>query len=278
MLKVMTLNVWNLMGPYERRLSRISEWIERLDPDVVGFQEVVRAADHDQLAELVDGKGFHLAYGATAETDGRQFGNGVASRWPIINSDVVPLPAGERDEGRCAVCATINAPFGELLFTATHLNWKLHDGSSREKQVLALSEAVLSRRPRGGFPPVVVGDFNAEPDSAEIRFMRGLQTLEGRSTMFYDAWIVAGSDPSSGGATWSNRNDYAAIALEPERRIDYIFAGYPVRMTSDHGVGKITSCRVVANDEVDGTWPSDHFGLYAELATEPIGRPSWAMG
>ena len=26
----------------------------------------------------------------------------------------------------------------------------------------------------------------------------------------------------------------------------------------------------VCDDEVDGVWPSDHFGVYAELRTEPI--------
>jgi hypothetical protein len=36
------------------------------------------------------------------------------------------------------------------------------------------------------------------------------------------------------------------------------------------GVGQIVSCRVVCNDERDGAWPTDHFGVYAELRTDPI--------
>ena len=71
--------------------------------------------------------------------------------------------------------------------------------------------------------------------------MTGLQSLEGRSTYFYDAWTIAGAGGS--GFTWNNRNQYAAIALEPDRRIDYIFVGYPIRLGEEFGIGRIeNSC------------------------------------
>jgi len=273
-LKVLTLNIWNRSGPWEKRCPRIREWVDRLEPDVIGFQEVYHRDDYSQATEVCDGLDYSLEHASVIEYEGYRFGNAVASRWPVTDSAFIELPTGERSEGRCAINTLIDAPFGALSFTSTHLNWKLHDGRSRELQVQALSDFVLSRRPRGGFPPIVVGDFNAEPASDEIRFMSGFHSLGGRSVMFYDAWRIAGEGP---GTTWSNRNDFASIALEPERRIDYIFAGYPKRMTDDHGVGKIETCRVVCNDEVDGVWPSDHFGVYAEVRTEPLGKPRWTM-
>jgi endonuclease/exonuclease/phosphatase family metal-dependent hydrolase len=120
-----------------------------------------------------------------------------------------------------------------------------------------------------------VGDFNAEPDSDEIRYMRGLHSVEDCEIYFNDAWSVAGdagagAELASGrqGATWCNRNPYARAAFEPDRRLDYIFTGYP----QQDGVGKIEHCRVVCDDERDGVWPSDHFGLYAELRTAPASR------
>ena len=129
--------------------------------------------------------------------------------------------------------------------------------------MIALCDFVLSLRPRGGFPTLLVGDFNAEPEAAEIRYVSGLQSLEGRSVHFRDAWRVAGD--GGPGLTWSNRNPYARAWHEPDRRIDYVFAGYP----QSDGVGRIESCRVVCDDERGGVWPSDHFGVYAELRTEP---------
>lgn len=275
-LRVLTLNLWNRMGPYDLRRARIRDWIGRLDPDVIGFQEVLHGDGFDQVADLVDGFGYNTDYAAATRISDMDFGNAVASRWPISDREAIDLPQHGNDETRCAISVTIDAPFGELSFTCTHLNWKLHDGISRERQALAVADLVLRRRPRGAFPPIVVGDFNAEPDSNEIRFMRGFASLDGRSAVFYDAWSVAGD--GGPGYTWSNRNSFAAIALEPERRIDYIFSGYPIRMTEEHGIGKAEVCRIVCDDEVDGIWPSDHFGLYAEFRTDPLGRPRITMG
>jgi hypothetical protein len=75
---------------------------------------------------------------------------------------------------------------------------------------------------------------------------------------------VAGDGGS--GHTWSNRNSYAVVALEPDRRIDYVFVGLPQRS----GPGQLLSCRVVCNDEKGGVWPTDHWGVYAELRTDRL--------
>ena len=192
------------------------------------------------------------------------FGNAVASRWPIAKSEVQQLPDFGNSETRAALSVTLDAPFGALGFTCSHLNWKFCDGAAREQQVAALCDFALERRPESGFPPILVGDFNAEPESAEIRYVTGLQSHAGRSIAMLDAWYMAGDEGP--GFTWSNRNPYAAAVLEPNRRIDYIFTGWPVR----NGVGQLLNCRVVCDEERDGVWPSDHFGLYAELRTEPI--------
>jgi endonuclease/exonuclease/phosphatase family metal-dependent hydrolase len=126
---------------------------------------------------------------------------------------------------------------------------------------------VLARRRRGGFPPLLIGDFNAEPESAEIRYVTGLQSLRGRSVALLDAWRAAGKGGT--GITWSNANDYARLNFEPDRRIDYVFAGFPRR----DGIGQITDCRVVCNEPKGGVWPSDHFGVYAELRAVPLPVP-----
>lgn len=101
---------------------------------------------------------------------------------------------------------------------------------------------------------------------ARIRFMRGAHAVGDRSVYFNDAWKVAGEHSLGSGFTWCNRNPYAQSAHEPDKRIDYIFSGYPC---SD-GRGILESCRVVCNDEKDGVWPTGHFGVFAELRTEPV--------
>ncbi len=273
-LSVLTLNIWNEDGPWKERAPLIRSWIERLDPDVIGLQEVLQGPGVDQALEVLGERGYALAYGRAidfwnnAEPDGSNpvgFGNAVASRWPIAEQEVAPLPDAGDGERRVAMSVTIDAPVGPISFTSTHLNFRFHHGAVRERQVAALAELVLRRRPRGGFPPILVGDFNAEPDSTEIRYVSGLHALDGRSLYLRDAWTHAGD--GGPGTTWSDRNPYTRPWLEPDRRIDYVFVGPP----QANGVGSIESCRVVCDEAREGVWPSDHFGVYTELRTEPMG-------
>jgi endonuclease/exonuclease/phosphatase family metal-dependent hydrolase len=269
-LSVLSLNLWNDDGPWPARRERVREWIDQLAPDVIGFQEALRTPQRDQVAELLEDRDYQLAYAPAtrfwregSDYSHGDFGNAIASRFPILESEAIALPDAGDGEKRCALSATLEAPFGPLSFSCTHLHWKFRHGEVRERQVQAVCEFVLRRRVRGGFPSILVGDFNAEPESAEIRYVTGLQSLGGRSVAFLDAWGRVGS---GSGITWSNQNPYARCNLEPDRRIDYVFTGFPMR----NGLGQLLACRVVCNDEQDGVWPTDHFGVYAELRSEPL--------
>lgn len=190
--------------------------------------------------------------------EGRWFGNAVLTRGPIDSTKVIPLTAGEQPpEGR----VVLHVKTAGVDVFCTHLNWQFHHGVVREDQVLELVDAVESLSTEGPVPPIVAGDFNAEPTSTEIRFLTGDASLDGRSTYFQDAWRVAGA--RGPGYTWDNRNLYAEKAKEPDRRIDYVFVG----IRHQGGAGRVESCRVVCDRALTGTFASDHFGVLAEIAT-----------
>src|SRR6185436_15329818 len=107
----------------------------------------------------------------------------------------------------------VDSPYGKIPFFCTHLNWKLHEGHVRQLQVKAVAEIVARVAPISGFPPVVVGDFNAEPDAEEIRYMRGLTGLGGKCVYFADSFGIAGEGR---GITFSKRNAFAEPLREPE--------------------------------------------------------------
>ena len=264
-LSVLTLNIWNDDGPWKERAARIRVCIDELDPDLIGFQEVLQGGGSEQLRELLGGR-YQTAY-ARAIPFWRDrevgFGVAVASRWPIREREVAELPDAGDGEQRVALSVTIDAPPGPISMSCTHLNFRFHHGWVRERQVLALRDLVLRRRLRGGFPAILVGDFNAEPESTEIRFVKGLHAIDGKSFYLRDAFGQAGSGE---GITWSARNPYTRPWLEPDRRIDYVFVGGP----RPDGIGGIESCRVVCDQERAGVWPSDHFGVFCTLRTEPL--------
>jgi endonuclease/exonuclease/phosphatase family metal-dependent hydrolase len=187
------------------------------------------------------------------------------SRHPIVEHRVMILPGEESGERRSLCYALVEHPLGRLPVFVTHLNWKLHHGSVRLRQVLAIAEHVKLLAPidDAKLPPVLMGDFNAEPDSDEMRFLRGLATVEGVSVYWGDAWTYAGD--GTPGYTYDRRNRFAALAHEPPRRIDYIFVrgpdrrfrGEPVRTT-------LAFCEPEPTEEGE-VWPSDHFGLVTDV-------------
>ena len=64
-------------------------------------------------------------------------------------------------------------------------------------------------------PPILCGDFNAEPDSDEIRFLCSLTALDGRTTFFQDAWRVAGDGPGHT-QDWRTQPDRGVAQRAPQ--------------------------------------------------------------
>ncbi|HUQ40282.1 MAG TPA: endonuclease/exonuclease/phosphatase family protein [Acidimicrobiales bacterium] len=265
MLRVMTLNIWNLSGPWRERREEIAVWIGRLAPDVVCLQEVVQdaggrdqagwLAEHDRLNEL----GYTSTFARGLDLgEGRWFGNAVLTRHPVDATTSTPLPKCDQDdEGR----VLLHVRTAGVDVFCTHLNWQLDHGYVRRAQILTALDAIEAQAdPASTYPAVFAGDFNAEPQSDEIRFLTGRATLEGRSTIFHDAWDVAGGRGE--GWTWDNRNPFVPASHEPDKRLDYIL----VRPPRPTGAGEIESCRVVCNRALTGTMATDHYGVVAELA------------
>ena len=273
-LRVATLNIWNRSEPWELRLGAIRAGLRVLAPDLVGLQEVLRATDASlgdgQADAIAEGLGYHVAFGASWDVGGVQFGNAVLSRFPIVRSRHFDLPFGAVDEKRCLLFAELDAPFARVPVFVTHLAWRLHHGHVRELQVRAIADivaAVAPTRTWEGFPPILLGDFNAEPESDEIRFLRGQCSLRGKSVYFADAFGIAGD--GSKGATFCRRNPFAAGAREPDRRLDYVFVRGPDKL----GRGDPIDARVCFDQPVDGVFPSDHFGVVANLEVGGASSP-----
>ena len=258
----MTLNIWNLSGPWRERRVEIAEWIRRLAPDIVCLQEIVENTDGQNQARWFadDVGGYTVAYAGRDIGNGLLVGNAVLTRWSVDQQhdrDLTSTPEVEGEVPRLVVHARTNG----LDVFATHLNFPLTDGVVRETQVQELVAFVDDVSDREApMPPIVAGDFNAEPDSTEIRFLSGLASLGGRSVYFQDAWRVAGD--GGPGWTWNNHNPFAAAESEANRRIDYVFAGQARR----GGAGRVESARVVCDRALTGTFASDHFGLITDIA------------
>jgi len=258
-LRVVTWNLWGRGGPWRDRLEGITSTLVGAQPDVVALQEVWAEEDGRNQADLLAAAlGFDRIWASRYAIDGVAVGNAILSRWPIAESEVRPLPAPpELEELRNVIRAAVDGPRGRLAVYTTHLNWRFDQSDVRQEQVRFVARFIAESR-RDGCPPILAGDFNAVPDSDEIRMLTGRMALAVPGLVFHDAWEAAGD--GGAGFTWTNANPWARQDLEPDRRIDYVFAGWPKK----GGAGHVTACRLIG-EAIDGVFPSDHLGVMAEL-------------
>ncbi|PCH81185.1 MAG: endonuclease [Hyphomicrobiales bacterium] len=260
-LRILSWNIWWRYGPFERRQPAIIDTLKNIDADVIALQEVWGDGDSNLAQVIAEELGYHHVFRSNGNTEKFEFGNAILSRWAIETSDFTMLFGHEgSDEKRLALFAKVNGPRGDIPVFATHLNWKFEHSHIRQRQVADLARFIRNHE-FSDFPSVVLGDFNAEPQSEEIRMLKGLTTVPVEGMVFHDAWEVAG-DVGSQGFTWDNTNPYVKAEYEPDRRIDYILVAPPKK---ESGAGQIVECRVVGNHPVDDVWASDHHALLAEV-------------
>jgi endonuclease/exonuclease/phosphatase family metal-dependent hydrolase len=246
-IRVATQNIWQYHENWPARREVLRNGFARLDADLLAFQE----AFGDQPRELV-GDGYEIAHDAAS-------GVAVASRWPIAAAHELEFDS---------LVAEIEAPLGRMVFVNHCPSYQLDNERAREEQAAAVTRLVEELRREHA---ILAGDLNAPPDSASVRFLRGLQSLDGMSVAYRDVW--SSDDP---GHTFTPENptmptgEKGEWLLEPGRRIDYIL----VRCSAHGPTLDIRSCARLFDKPVHDVWASDHFGVTAELATHlPDGRP-----
>jgi endonuclease/exonuclease/phosphatase family metal-dependent hydrolase len=262
----MTWNLWWRFGSWRERQPAILEQLRREEPDLVGLQEVWTDDETNQAAWLAKELGLHYAFGSPSDQQrwrdrvndpSAGYGIAVLSRWPLRDEQVFDLP---QDSSRPLLSVTVDAPHATIPFLTAHLSAMPFGNSARRQAQLEFIARFTATLPVTDHPPVVVGDFNAAPDSDELRRFGGhltAPTVEGQ--VFIDAWRFA--DHHDPGHTWDRANPHVADWVEPSSRIDYIHV-----VARSSSPGHIRSARRAAICPIDGVWPSDHAAVIAELS------------
>jgi endonuclease/exonuclease/phosphatase family metal-dependent hydrolase len=193
-------------------------------------------------------------------------GVSIASRWPISLVEEVDLRVtnGHTTYPLSALLAEVDLPrpVGKVLMVAFPPDHEPDHERERELQVLRVARRVEDLIAGSQTHTILLGDLNAAPDSATMRFLTGRQSLGGLSVCYRDAWErVHGKSP---GPTYSSRNGLqAAATLDwPFEQIDHILVrcGGQGQPTLD-----VTACEIALDQPVSGIWASDHFALVADF-------------
>jgi endonuclease/exonuclease/phosphatase family metal-dependent hydrolase len=275
-LRVVQLNMGSLFEPHwEKRRHEVVAWLERLDPDVVCLQEVWEDAEHPCSAEwLVDqapaGRwdwrfgGFPLPEPLWPDRTLR-FGSAVLTRWPVDHHELIGLPYDvEADDPRFRFQnELLHVRTAGVDVYSTHLSAAPLQAYNRRREVVAIDEAIRATHdPSSTLPPVLCGDFNAEPLSDEIRFLGALTDIDGRWTYYRDAWAATGR--TDAGITADPHTNPACRALNvPPKRIDYVFLGDAFLRPG--GAGRVLRTDIVFDEALTGILASDHYGLLVDV-------------
>ena len=258
-IRVATWNLWCRHGNWEERQPAIFSTLAGLNADIIGLQEV-STREPDQVEQLKSELGYHIAVSPDVEHDRWGIANVIASRWPIIESGWKYLDVGEMPPHRTVLWAQIDAPFGLVQVFCTHLSHGFDNSLLRQRQLEEICELISSQRgdPKESFPPILIGDLNAVPDSDEIRRLTGLGPAYVAGFVATDAWAQCGNGD---GVTYSAANPYVVDSAWPNRRLDYVMSGWPRQRPSGNPV--IVERFGIA--PVDGVVASDHYGVIATL-------------
>jgi endonuclease/exonuclease/phosphatase family metal-dependent hydrolase len=259
-IRVVTWNVWGRYGPdHEARQAALEQILADTAPDLVCLVEAWGQGGVTQPG-LVAGRlglAHHEFVGDWPQEDWTS-GAGLVSRWPMTTPVLRPLRSADGTGFGLVVHVAVAGERGSIQWFAVMLDHPLDASGLRQDQVRQLVRFISETASRRDLV-VVCGDFNAGPDSDEIRMLTGRSATAAPGLVFYDAWEVAGD--GSPGFTWSNRNPLAAVGLYPDRRFDYIFSAWPRR----GGAGHPTQCTLLGVRPPGEQQVSDHYGLAADL-------------
>lgn len=167
-------------------------------PSVVLLQEM----DPDGTERMARELGYDYVYYPGSVHHGKDFGNAVLSRWPIIADEKLILPHRNPSNGRIriAVGATLAMPEGPLSVWSVHSDTMWLGPRGRLEQ----AQAIIDAAAEASLPVAIGGDFNTLED----------RVVEETATLFEQAgydWATAELGPSTASALGEHRLDHVFV-------------------------------------------------------------------
>jgi endonuclease/exonuclease/phosphatase family metal-dependent hydrolase len=174
-LTVLSYNIHHANPPSEPDkidLEAIANVINESRADLVGLQEVdvhtIRSGKSSNQAEVLgEMTGMHVFFSRGIDYQGGEYGTAILSRYPIKQAERFELPnlEGLQAEPRTLAVVTVAVEGKWVKFANTHLDYT--NGENNLLQVNKILEMFKGEES----PIILVGDFNALPDSPSIQLL-----------------------------------------------------------------------------------------------------------
>src|SRR3989344_5197219 len=206
-LKVLSWNIW-INGYFDQ----VKDFLARADADIIGLQEVEADAPERDIIGFLTKLGYEHVFAPVPKTGKRKVNDGPAlfSRRGLRNPAKHVL---SNELSRCAVSADIDVR-GEVLHVfSIHL---LHTHQKYPEVQIEQTENLIQLLPKE--KTILMGDFNATPDSPVILRMRS----------------VLNDTDLTGTPTWSMYPEGCDVCnpQSVNTRLDYIFTTPDLKVLS----------------------------------------------
>jgi endonuclease/exonuclease/phosphatase family metal-dependent hydrolase len=180
--------------------DRVATWIANINPDILGLCEMPPDSIGGLVSLLNQKTGRSWSYYFVPKASGIQEGNLILSKYSFVSTSFRYL-----SYERSIAQVTINVGGKNVNFFATHLD--AYTQSYRYQEITEIQSFT------SGFaePKIVVGDFNAGPDTSEAAHM---------GEQFYDGWVNA---MNIGTAVAYPDNPVYLMTRTRRGRIDYVW-------------------------------------------------------
>jgi endonuclease/exonuclease/phosphatase family metal-dependent hydrolase len=198
-LKILSWNIW-INGYFDQ----IVDFLKNANADIIGLQEVKDDDPKRDVIGYLQKIGYQHFFAPVEKSWGGKVyrdGPAIFSKYPIINRETFILSSNDK---RVAAKVDIQIKDKILHVISTHL---VHTHQKESGEQAQQSANLIKILPKGKV--IVMGDFNATPDSLTIKSMKK---------------VLVDSDPSST-PTWSVYPEGCPIC-NPQKidiRLDYIF-------------------------------------------------------
>jgi len=245
-LKILSINLWNINSPIQKRMNNLNSFITFNKPDIICFQEVSYYGGKIQVHDILCKGEYFFKYFKSGNWYGREEGLIIASKYPISNSRKYLLPRNDafNDFQRILMGSTIRIKKNKLRVYNTHLSYHVLSAINRIGQIDQILKIINSENSRSD-SVILCGDFNEDPDDGLVY----KNILNNYPIKLNDSWVERNKT-----LTFCQSNPYVDSKLWPNRRIDYIFSSENL---------PLYSYRVLDQDIISDIC-SDHYGVIAE--------------
>ncbi len=252
----------------EARLDMTMQAMKNLDPDVIALQEASQTRVHGNVPEkIARALGMHVVYAPATDrifgfraldrfivwAMGFQEGLAILSRYPILGSEIYDLRrCRHRLEPRILLRADLSTPWGPMSI------YSVHTARGDECQLRQVMD-IARTHPTAGVS-ILTGDFNSLETSQVLVAM-------GREAGFLDVYrAINPHDP--GYTVWQRIKVEQPTA---SRRVDFILLSAGTESSATVRSSRVILDRPGRLPDGSALWPSDHYGVLAEIERTPSG-------